>query len=103
MNTITICGHLGKKPELKTGEKKSYCFLSISDKLNKDNTQWFDGIAYEKTAEYLCKYADKGDYVVASGYVTIRKKDDNNKVYQFNVTNIELKRKETEKEENPFA
>lgn len=80
MNILIIDGHLGKDPELKqTQSGIAVCKITIANTTgfgDKEKTYWIDSVAFKKTAEYICNYAHKGDYISCSGILTQQSWDD---------------------------
>lgn len=63
-----IEGTLGKKPELKTGQFGSYCYISLAEnnknpKTGEEVTTWHDIIVQGKMAEKVCQL-EKGRRLV---------------------------------------
>ena len=77
MNKITLIGRLGQEPELKTLESgKKLCSFSLATSRNyyeEKITQWHNIIFWEKQAENIAKYVEKGDMLVVIGEVNYRK------------------------------
>lgn len=74
MNVITISGRLTKKPELKqTKNGKNITDFSIAiNRGVKDTdgeyiTDYVNCRVWNKVAENLCNYQDKGDYIIVQG------------------------------------
>ena len=79
MNQINITGRLSAVPELKTTPNgKSVCNfrLAVNRPRTKDTTDWIPCTAWNQSAEYLCKYASKGNRVGISGILTSRDYED---------------------------
>jgi len=79
MNVIAISGRLTALPELKkTPSGKSVCSFSLAvDRPRvKDITDFFTVVAWEHTAEYISKYAGRGDTVEVNGILTTRSYED---------------------------
>lgn len=74
MNSINITGRITTKPELKytDKEKKAVVSFSIAYNVSEDKTDFFNVVAYDKQAENLAKYIDKGDMLAISGRLTSR-------------------------------
>ena len=74
MNSINIAGRITAKPELKytDKEKKAVCSFSIAYNVSEDHVDFFNVTAFEKLAENLVKFTDKGDMVCISGRLTTR-------------------------------
>lgn len=72
MNSINITGRITTKPKLKfTGtEKKAVVSFSIAYNRSEENVDFFNVVVYEKQAENLCKFVDKGDMLAISGRLT---------------------------------
>lgn len=75
INTVTISGRLVRDPELKSTNGGTY-FTRVSLASNhsvKKGDTWesvagfFDVVTWKHTAEYLHKYAKKGDMLIVSG------------------------------------
>lgn len=73
MNSIVVCGNLGRTPELKyTTSGKPCAKFSIADSVGKDQqgnevTQWFHCTAFGRTAELIVQYFSKGHPVYVTG------------------------------------
>jgi single-strand DNA-binding protein len=78
MNSITICGRLGGDPELgATPSGKTCCRFSVADDRPKDKdgnpvTQWFNCMAYDKTADLISQYFVKGKPIQVIGKLSSR-------------------------------
>ena len=81
MNSINITGRLCSQPELKkTSGGVSVCSFTLAVKKPhvKDETDFIDVVSWRQSAEYLCKYGNKGDMVEVSGTLQSRKWEDKN-------------------------
>lgn len=85
LNRVCMMGRLGKDPEMRqtTTGKSVASFRIACDRGRKDaNGQnavdWFDVIAWEKSAEFVCKYFQKGSLIVVDGRLQTRKYQDKN-------------------------
>ena len=71
MKKITLIGNLGRAPESKyTPEGKMICEFSLAVQVGSGEnkkTEWYDCAAWEKTAEILAKYLDKGSKLYVEG------------------------------------
>lgn len=79
MNAVNITGRLGSAPELKTTQNgKSVCSfrLAVTRPRVKDTTDWIPCTAWNQSAEYLGKYATKGNRIGVSGVLTSREYED---------------------------
>ena len=73
---ITIVGNIGKSPEIKyTPQGKAVCSFSVAvtEGIDKEHTEWFSVETWEKTAEAVAKYCDKGSQVLVEGRMKTRK------------------------------
>lgn len=79
MNTVNITGRLSADPEVKTTSGgKSVCSftLAVNRPKTKDKTDWIPCTAWNQSAEYLGKYAAKGNRIGVSGTLTSRSYED---------------------------
>ena len=74
MNSINIIGRLTQDPELKytSKEKKSAVNFSIAYNASEEHVDFFNIVAYDKTAETICKYVKKGNQIAINGRLTTR-------------------------------
>ena len=84
-NKVQLIGNLGKAPEIITLDsgKKLAKFSIATNETYKNaqgekvtDTQWHNVIAWNKTAEIVEKYLDKGKEIAIEGKVTSRSYDD---------------------------
>ena len=81
MNTVNLTGRLTNDVELKTTPNgKSVCSytLAVNRPKVKDKTDFIYCVTWNQGAEYLGKYAHKGDKVGITGMVTSRRWQDQN-------------------------
>lgn len=82
MNNVTLMGRLTRDPELKrTSKDNSYCnfTLAVNRPKTKDGTQEADFIsctAWNKTAEIIESWLQKGDRLAVVGRLNVTKRDD---------------------------
>ena len=85
MNSVKFLGRTTSDIELKRTESgKSVATFSLAVKrpFTKDTTDFFNIVAWEKTAETLSNYVNKGTMIVIEGYITNRQyKKDGHKRY----------------------
>ena len=73
MNNVNIIGNLTKEPELRTtpnGINYVGFSVAVDRPCGKDGikrTDFFDCIAWRKTAEFICKFFGKGDRIALTG------------------------------------
>ena len=87
MNTISLIGRLTKKPELRyTNQEptKAVCSftLAVADPYTKDKTDFIYCQAWERRAEAISKYADKGDRLGVTGRLQVKNYQDKNGEYK---------------------
>ncbi len=84
MNIVNIIGRLAADPELKTtgsGISVTNICVAVDRKVTKGEdkiTDWIDVVAWRNTAEFLCKYFQKGSPIVVTGSLQTRMWDDKN-------------------------
>lgn len=70
MNHITLIGRLAKDPELKYSQSgKAYCRFSVAvpREFNRDETDFLDCVAWNKTAETIAEWLNKGRRIAIQG------------------------------------
>lgn len=80
MNSVNLVGRITATPELKqttTGKSVVNFSLAVKRPRVKDTTDFFKIIAWAHTAEYVSRYAHKGDTMVVSGIITNREYEQN--------------------------
>ena len=81
MNSINLIGNICNDLELKsTSTGKYVCSFSLAVKRPhvKDTTDFLNVVVWNQSAEYLSKYAHKGDRISVSGVLTSRNYEDKN-------------------------
>lgn len=82
MNKLCSTGRLVADPELKltTQNGTPVCSFTLAVKRPnvKDTTDFLNYVAWQHSAEYLCKYGKKGDLVEITGVLTSRNYEDSN-------------------------
>lgn len=93
MNNIQLLGRLTKDPEMTEGtkNKKSFCKFTLAvPRIKKDETDFINCIAFEKTGEVINKYLKKGNRVIVEGSLnvnTLKDKEDNYKTFTTVIVN----------------
>lgn len=91
-NKVQLIGHLGNNPEIISLESgKKLAKLSIATNENYKNaqgekvseTQWHNVIAWNKTADIIEKYLEKGNEVAIEGKLTSRSYEDKDGVKKY--------------------
>lgn len=70
MNVVALMGRLTRDPEIKFGQSgKAYCRFSIAVNrpFSKDETDFFNCVAFGRTAEILGEYFRKGQQISLNG------------------------------------
>lgn len=80
MNVVVISGRLVRKPELRTTESlKHVCQFSLAvSRGYKDEVDFIDCVCFDKTAENLVKYQDKGNMIEVKGNIHVDTYTDKN-------------------------
>lgn len=70
MNTVNLIGRLTKDPELKyTSNGKGNTRFTLAVQRNKDETDFINCVAWEKTAENIAEYFKKGSQIAVQGAI----------------------------------
>ena len=87
LNVVAIMGRLARDPELRqtTTGKNVVSFTLAVDRGKKDangqnQTDWLNVVAWEKTAEFVCRYFSKGNLIAVTGRLQSRSYQDKNGV-----------------------
>jgi single-strand DNA-binding protein len=78
MNKVIMIGRLTKDPEVKktsSGKSVASFSLAVSDRYNRDKTDFINCVAWEKTADYLGNYVKKGNLIAVEGRISTRNYD----------------------------
>lgn len=81
LNKAILMGRLTADPEMRStqGGKKVTSFTLAVNRNGKDaGTDFVDIVAWEKTAEFVCRYFRKGQQVAVSGRISTRSWEDQN-------------------------
>ena len=85
LNKVILGGRLTEKPELKTtpnGVMVTTFSMAVNRKYNKDQEQqqadFINCVAWRGTAEFICKYFDKGSSICVVGAIQTRSWTDSN-------------------------
>ena len=73
---LTIVGTMGRDPEIRySPDGRATATISVATNRSTSNgmreTTWFRVVCWEKTAEYMSKYAQKGTRVLARGRLLV--------------------------------
>lgn len=81
INNVVIMGRLTKEPEeRKTSTGKTVCpiCVAVDNRFDKEKTDFFDVIAWNQTAEFICKHFHKGTMIAVQGRLATRYWEDKN-------------------------
>lgn len=83
LNVAVIMGRLARDPELRqtTNGKNVASFRIACDRGRRDangqsQADWFDVVAWDRTAEFVCKYFQKGSLIIVDGRLQSRSYQD---------------------------
>ena len=89
MNNIQLLGRLVKDADLTRGSKtkKGYTRFTLAVPRGKDETDFINCIAFDKTGELVSEYVKKGQRLLVEGSLNVRNAEDKdgNKVTYTNV------------------
>lgn len=90
MNNIMLIGRLTKDPELKYSQSgKAFCrfTLAVTREYNRDEADFINCVAWEKRAEIITEYLNKGKRLSVQGRIQTGsyKNDSGNTVYTTDV------------------
>lgn len=99
MNRVILIGHIGSDPEVRsTASGKRVVRLSVATNNARkvdgswvDSTDWHRVVAFDRTADFLGRFARKGDLLAVDCVLRPRKWEDANGKTQFDV-NIVVER-----------
>jgi single-strand DNA-binding protein len=81
MNVTSFVGRLVSDPELKqtpNGIPVCNFTLAVKRPKGKATTDFFGFVVWRQSAEFLCRFGKKGNYVAATGVLTTRNYEDKN-------------------------
>ena len=78
MNQMQLLGRITHKPELRqSASGTSYLFLSLAIPRNKEKTDFPEVVFFGRSAEFVEKYFDKGDYIAITAHIETDSYDKN--------------------------
>ena len=78
MNVVILMGRMTRDPELKyTSGGKAYTSFTLAVQKTKDDAEFIDCIAWEKTAETIAEYFRKGRKILVQGRLNISSYEQN--------------------------
>ena len=84
MNVAILMGRLTRDPELKyTSNGKAYATFTLAVQKTKDEAEFIDCVAWEKTAETIAEYFRKGNRILIQGRLSVNSYDQNGEKRKF--------------------
>ena len=84
MNIAILMGRLTRDPELKyTTGGKAYATFTLAVQKTKDEAEFIDCIAWEKTAENIAEYFRKGNRILIQGRLNVSNYEQNGEKRKF--------------------
>ncbi|MBS6019973.1 MAG: single-stranded DNA-binding protein [Leptotrichia wadei] len=78
MNVVILMGRMTRDPELKyTSGGKAYTSFTLAVQKTKDDAEFIDCIAWEKTAETIAEYFRKGRKILVQGRLNVSSYEQN--------------------------
>lgn len=80
LNSVSLMGRFVKSPELhKTNAGKSVTSFTLANDKKKDTEpNYIECVAWDSTAEHICRYCEKGQLVAVNGALQTRVFDNRN-------------------------
>ena len=106
LNHITLHGRFTSTPEIrKTNTNKSVASFTLAVDRDKEHTDFINCVAWEKKADFVGGYFDKGQEAVVNGRLTSRQYKDkegkNRTAFEVMVENIDFCGKKADRAETP--
>ena len=84
MNIAILMGRLTRDPELKyTSNGKAYTTFTLAVQKTKDEAEFIDCVAWEKTAENIAEYFRKGNRILIQGRLSVNSYEQNGEKRKF--------------------
>ena len=78
MNVVMLMGRMTRDPELKyTSGGKAYANFTLAVQKTKDDAEFIDCVAWEKTAETIAEYFRKGRKILLQGRLNVSSYEQN--------------------------
>ena len=97
-NLVILLGRMARDPELRyTSSGKAYANFTLAVQKTKDEAEFIDCVAWEKTAENIAEYFRKGNRILIQGRLNVSSYEQNGekrksvKVQAFNFEFIDSK------------
>ena len=84
MNIVILMGRMVRNPELKyTSSGKAYANFTLAVQKNKNEAEFIDCTAWEKTAETIAEYFEKGSKILIQGRLSVSNYEQNGEKRKF--------------------
>ena len=84
MNIAILMGRMTRDPELKyTSGGKAYTTFTLAVQKTKDEAEFIDCVAWEKTAENIAEYFRKGNRILIQGRLSVNSYEQNGEKRKF--------------------
>lgn len=84
MNIAILMGRMTRDPELKyTSGGKAYTNFTLAVQKTKDEAEFIDCVAWEKTAENIAEYFRKGNRILIQGRLSVNSYEQNGEKRKF--------------------
>ena len=92
MNIAILIGRMTRDPELKyTSGGKAYTNFTLAVQKTKDEAEFIDCVAWEKTAENIAEYFRKGNRILIQGRLSVNNYEQNREKRKFTKTIVAVK------------
>ena len=84
MNLVVLSGRMARDPELRyTSGGKAYTNFTLAVQKTKDEAEFIDCVAWEKTAENIAEYFGKGNRILIQGRLSVNSYEQNGEKRKF--------------------
>lgn len=81
LNSVNLQGRLVADPELRktpNGVSVTSFRIAVNRTYDREQTDWIDIVAWRQTADFVCKYFQKGNAIIVEGSIQTRNYEDKN-------------------------
>lgn len=81
LNKAILMGRLVADPELRktpNGVSVTSFRIAVNRTYDREQTDWIDIVAWRQTADFVCKYFQKGNAIIVEGSIQTRNYEDKN-------------------------
>ena len=84
MNVVILMGRMTRDPELKyTSSGKAFANFTLAVQKTRDEAEFIDCVAWEKTAENIAEYFGKGNRILIQGRLSVSSYEQNGEKRKF--------------------